>query len=132
MKVSRLRSKRGTSNEEHPLGLGSARRLSRQCRRNAAIIASIALMDGRDNLSYVAPPTSFAGVLAVAFWIARKAPQPALLHGLLVGLVAMLIYLPLELSQDVTFAHLASSVLKVIGGAAGGFLAANRATAKPA
>jgi len=96
-----------------------------------AIITPIALIDGPENLGYIAPPVAFVGVFAVGFWIARKTPQRALLQGLLVGLVAMLVYLPIELSQDVTFAHLASSALKVIGGAAGGFLAAKRAAAKP-
>jgi len=97
-----------------------------------AIIIPIAVLDGPENLGYVAPPASFVGVLAVAFWIAGKAPQRALLHGLLVGLVAMVMYLPIELSSDVTFAHVASSALKVLGGAVGGFLAAKRATPKPA
>jgi hypothetical protein len=92
-----------------------------------AIIVPIAVVDGPERLGQVAPPASFVGVLLVGWWIARKAPQRALLHGLLVGLVAMLLYLPVELSQEVTFAHYLSSVLKVLGGAAGGFIAALRA-----
>ena len=97
-----------------------------------AIITPIAIIDGQERLGYVAPPASFVGVLIVAWWIAGKAPHRAGLHGVLVGLVAMLLYLPVELSQEVTFAHYLSSVLKVLGGAAGGFIAASRATAKAA
>ena len=97
-----------------------------------AIIIPIAVLDGQENLGYVAPPAAFVGVCAVGFWIAGKAPPRALLHGLLVGVVAMVMYLPIELSGDVTFAHIASSALKVLGGAVGGFLAAKRATPKPA
>jgi len=50
----------------------------------------------------------------------------------LVGLIAMLIYLPVELSQEVTFAHYLSSVLKVLGCAPGGFIAARRVAANSA
>jgi putative membrane protein (TIGR04086 family) len=97
-----------------------------------ALITLFALLDGQERLGYVAPPASFVGVLIVGYWIARKAPQRAVLHGLLVGLVAMLIYVPIELSQEVTFAHYLSSALKVLGGAAGGLIVARRAAAKPA
>jgi len=97
-----------------------------------ALITPIALLDGPERLGYVAPPLSFVCVLIVAYWIARKAPQRAVLHGLLVGVIAMLIYLPVEFSSDVTFAHYLSSVLKVLGGVAGGFIVARQADAKPA
>lgn len=97
-----------------------------------AIITPIALLDGPERLSYVAPPASFVGVLLVSWWIASKAPQRAVLHGLLVGFAAMLLYLPVELSQEVTVAHYLSSALKVLGGAAGGFIVARRAAPKPA
>jgi putative membrane protein (TIGR04086 family) len=97
-----------------------------------AIITPIAIVDGQERLGYVAPPASFVGVLLVGWWIARKAPQRAVLHGLLVGFIAMLVYLPIELSQEVTFAHYLSSALKVLGGAVGGLIAARRAAAKTA
>ena len=96
-----------------------------------ALITPIALLDGQERLGYVAPPASFVGALVVGYWIASKAPQRAVLHGLLVGLVAMLIYLPIELAQEITFAHVLSSALKVLGGAVGGFLVARRAAAAP-
>jgi hypothetical protein len=97
-----------------------------------ALITPIALIDGPERLGYVAPPASFVGVLIVGYWIARKAPQRAVAHGLLVGFIAMLIYLPVELSFYVTLAHYLSSVLKVLGGAAGGFIVARRAAERPA
>ena len=96
-----------------------------------AIIVPIAMLDGTERLGYVAPPASFVGVLVVGYWIARKAPQRAVLHGLLVGLIAMLIYIPIELSGEVTFAHYLSSALKVLGGVAGGLLVARRAAVAP-
>ena len=96
-----------------------------------AIIVPIALLDGTDRLGYVAPPAAFVGLLVVSYWISRKAPQRAVLHGLLVGLIAMLIYIPIMLSDEVTFAHYLSSALKVLGGLAGGLLVARRAATMP-
>jgi hypothetical protein len=96
------------------------------------LVVPIALIDGQERLGYVAPPAAFVGVLAVAYWIARKAPQRAVLHGLLVGLIAMLIYIPVELADEVTFAHVLSSVLKVLGGIVGGLVVARRAAVKQA
>jgi hypothetical protein len=97
-----------------------------------AIIVPIAMIDGMERLGYVAPPAAFVGVLVVGYWIARKAPQRAVLHGLLVGLIAMLIYIPIELAGEVTFAHYLSSALKVLGGVAGGLIASRRTAARPA
>ena len=96
------------------------------------LIAPVALIDGPERLAYVAPPASFVGVLFVGYWIARKAPQRAVLHGLLVGVFAVLIYVPVLLADEITFAHILSSALKVLGGVLGGFVVARRAAIKPA
>jgi hypothetical protein len=90
------------------------------------IITPFGLLLGQEKLDFVAPPASFVGALVVAFWIARKAPQRELLHGTLVGVVAMLLYAWVVVAQGFAFAYVASSVLKVVGGAVGGFLAARR------
>ena len=91
------------------------------------LIVPVALLDGQERLGWFAPPFSFVAGLAVAYWIAAKAPQRAVVHGLLVGLIAMIIYVPIELAAQITFAHVLSSVLKVLGGAVGGFVVARRA-----
>ncbi|HUQ52245.1 MAG TPA: TIGR04086 family membrane protein [Gammaproteobacteria bacterium] len=91
-----------------------------------ALITPIALLDGQERLGYVAPPASFVGAFAVGYWIARKARQRAVLHGLLVGLLAMLIFIPIELSQEITFAHILSFAMKVLGGTVGGIVVARR------
>jgi glucose-6-phosphate-specific signal transduction histidine kinase len=98
----------------------------------ALLITPIALIDGYERLGYVAPPASFVGVLVVGYWIARKAPQRALLQGLLVGVFAVLIYVPVLLMGEITLAHLLASGLKVLGGALGGFAVARRTSLKPA
>jgi len=97
----------------------------------ALLITPIALLVGQAPLGYVAPPASFVGVLVVGYWIARKAPQRAVLHGLLVGVFAVLIYVPVLLADEITFAHVLASALKVLGGLGGGFVVARRTAVEP-
>lgn len=59
-------------------------------------------------------------------WVASKAPQHRLLHGTLVGVIAMLIYIGMTLGRPEPSAYLAAHALKFLGGAAGGFIAARR------
>jgi hypothetical protein len=94
------------------------------------LVAPFALLSGQDNLGYVAPPASFVGSLVVGLWVARKAPHRELLHGTLLGIVSMLAYAGIPIAQGFRFAYLAASVLKVVGGAAGGFIAHRRMSAK--
>jgi putative membrane protein (TIGR04086 family) len=61
-------------------------------------------------------------------WVGRKAPQRRVLHGALVGVVAMLIYVGMSLGQPEPMAYVIAHVLKVLGGIAGGFLALKRST----
>ena len=96
------------------------------------LIVPVALLDGQERLGYVAPPASFVGAFVVGYWIARKAPQRAVLHGLLLGVFAVLIYIPVLLAAEITFAHILASGLKVLGGVLGGFVVARRAGIKPA
>jgi len=96
------------------------------------LIVPIALVDGPEHLDYVAPPAAFVGVLVVGYWIARKAPRRAVQHGLLVGVFAVLIYVPVLLADEITFAHVLASALKVLGGVLGGFVVARRAAINPA
>ena len=61
--------------------------------------------------------------------VARKALQRRVLHGTLVGEVAMLIYLGMSFGRPEPLAYLVAHVLKVLGGAAGGFVTMRRGAA---
>jgi peptidoglycan/LPS O-acetylase OafA/YrhL len=86
--------------------------------------------------TYVLPATVVAAVLA-GLWVARRVERPVL-HGVLAGLAAILLYLaiavvgvlvaPERANFDTALspAYLASHVLKVLGGALGGWLVARR------
>jgi hypothetical protein len=93
------------------------------------LVIPLSLLVGRESLLYSAPPASFVAAFAFGLWIARKAPQRPLLHGTLVGVVAMLIYIGMGLGKPEPAAYIIAHVLKVLGGAAGGFVAFKRATA---
>jgi putative membrane protein (TIGR04086 family) len=87
------------------------------------IVIPLSLLVGQQSLLYSAPLTSFAAAFAFGLWIARKAQGRRLLHGTLVGVVAMLIYIGISLGRPEPIAYVIAHVLKVIGGGAGGFVA---------
>ncbi len=93
------------------------------------IVIPLSLVAGQKSLLYSAPAASFVATFAFALWVARKAPQRHVLHGVLVGVAAMLIYIGVSLGQPEPIAYVVAHVLKVLGGAAGGFIALKRATA---
>jgi putative membrane protein (TIGR04086 family) len=97
-----------------------------------AIVIPPSLALGQESLLYVAPPASFLASFAFGLWVAKKAQQQRVLHGALVGIVAMLIYVGLSFGQPEPIAYIAAHALKVLGGALGGFVASKRATARTA
>jgi hypothetical protein len=95
-----------------------------------AIAIPLSLLLGQESLLYSAPCASFAAALAFGLRVARKAAQRHVLHGALVGVAAMLIYIGMSLGQPEPIAYVVAHGLKVLGGAAGGFIALKRATVK--
>ena len=93
------------------------------------IAIPLSLLLGQESLLYSAPSASFVAAFAFGLWVARKAPQRHVLHGALVGVAAMLIYIGMSLGQPEPIAYVIAHGLKVLGGAAGGFIALKRATA---
>jgi len=95
------------------------------------LVIPLSLLAGQESLVYSAPPASFVATFAFGFWIARKAPsRNYVLHGALVGVVAMLLYIGMTLGRPEPIAYIVAHVLKVLGGIAGGFAASRAATPK--
>jgi putative membrane protein (TIGR04086 family) len=88
-----------------------------------AIGIPLALAAGQESFLYVAPIASFFASFAFGLWIARKASRRRVLHGAFVGVVAILIYVGMSLGQREPIVYIIAHVLKVLGGAAGGFVA---------
>lgn len=95
-----------------------------------AVAIPLALLIGQASLLYIAPPASLVAAFGFGLWVAKKALWRHVLHGALVGVVAMLIYVGMSLGRPEPIAYVIAHVLKVVGGAAGGFVALKRATAK--
>ena len=86
-------------------------------------IVPIGLRLGDTFLKYVAPPGSFVVCFFGALWVGRRIQSRFVLHGLLVGVIAALFYLALTRFQPEPPAYVIAHVLKLAGGAVGGYLA---------
>lgn len=76
----------------------------------------------------------FASLFLFAWWVARKAPARPVVHGLLVGVVAVLTYelMTIRVQVPVTWSYVVIHALKLVGGSAGGWVAAQRSHAQGA
>jgi len=79
-------------------------------------------------LHYTAGPGSFLFCFLAALWVGSKLESRFVLHGILVGVVAALIYIALTKAQPEPIAYIVAHVLKLAGGAAGGLVAQRRKT----
>ena len=96
------------------------------------VVIPLSLLIGQQSLLYSAPPVSFAAAFAFGLWVARKAQGGLVLHGTLVGVVAMLIYIAISFGRPEPIAYIIAHVLKVFGGSAGGFVALKHSVRKAA
>jgi membrane associated rhomboid family serine protease len=108
------------------------------------LIAPVALVVGLDTLgdpANVPPPigysivvASFLAPLVLTQWVAKPLRSQFVLHGLLVGLTAFVVYMiPMTLSgESQPPIYWAAHAMKVLGGLTGGFVAARRHVARPA
>ena len=86
-------------------------------------IVPLGLRLGENFLHYTAPPGSFVTCFLGAFWACRRIESHFILHGILVGVVAALIYVALTRAQPEPLAYIVAHALKLVGGACGALLA---------
>lgn len=91
-----------------------------------AIAIPIAMLAGEESLLYTAAPASLIGTLVCGWWVAKKTARRRVLHGVLVGAAAMLIYIVMSFGNPVPLAFVIAHLLKLVGGAAGGFASLDR------
>lgn len=98
-----------------------------------ALVIPISLLFGQHALLYAAPAASLLACFLLALWVARGVDSGFILHGILVGVVATLLYIALTLARPEPLPYLLAHALKILGGAAGGLVAQRRrAAASPA
>jgi putative membrane protein (TIGR04086 family) len=91
-----------------------------------ALVIPVALLFGKSTLTYTAPAASLLACFLLAIWVGRRLDSRFVLHGILVGVVATLIYVALTRGGPEPPAYLVAHGLKLLGGAAGGLVAARR------
>lgn len=94
-------------------------------------IVPLGLRLGDKFLHYAAPPGSFVMCFLGALWASRRIESHFILHGALVGVVAVLIYVGLTRAQPEPFAYIVAHALKLAGGAYGGFVGRGRRSPSP-
>jgi hypothetical protein len=96
-----------------------------------AVVLPVFWISGQHALLYVAPVASLVMCFLFALWVGRRLESHFVLHGLLVGVVAAVLYVALTRAQPEPLAYYVAHGLKLLGGAAGGFVASRRQTATP-
>lgn len=91
-----------------------------------AIAVPVFKMAGQHALLYVVPPACLVACFLFGWWVGRRVESRFVLHGVLVGVVATVLYIVLTLGQPEPFAYYLAHMLKIVGGAAGGAMAARR------
>jgi putative membrane protein (TIGR04086 family) len=91
-----------------------------------ALVIPVSLLFGKQTVPYTALLGSLLACFLLALWVGRRIDSRFVLHGILVGLVATLIYVGLTRGRPEPLAYLVAHGLKIIGGAAGGFVAARQ------
>jgi putative membrane protein (TIGR04086 family) len=91
-----------------------------------ALVIPPALLVGKNTLTYTAPLASLLACFTFSIWVGRRLNSRFILHGILVGVVATLIYVALTRGGPEPPAYLVAHALKLLGGATGGFVAARR------
>jgi hypothetical protein len=86
------------------------------------------LPGGETLLLWIVVPICLIVPALTGCWIARKAAVAHLLHGGLVGLVALLIYVALTWTQELPAAYTVANYLKIVGGLSGGWYASRAAS----
>ena len=80
-------------------------------------------------LAYVVPPLALIATFAVTVWLGRWFKTRFVLHGMLIGVIGTLMYIALTRGQPEPWQYWVAHALKVVGGAAGGVVLAQRRTA---
>jgi len=91
-----------------------------------AVVIPVLLLFGQRAVAYAALSGSLVMCFLFALWVGRRVDSYLVLHGILVGVVATLLYVGLTRGRPEPTAYLVAHVLKILGGAAGGFFAERR------
>jgi putative membrane protein (TIGR04086 family) len=92
----------------------------------AALVFPVRFFVGEEAFINSVSPACLAMTLVFGFWAGVRARAKAVLHGTMVGAVAALLYIVLTIGQTLPPEFMVAHFVKVVGGLAGGVLAAWR------
>jgi len=84
------------------------------------------LLLGQQIAMYVAVAAAFAMTFLFGVWVGRGIESRFVLHGVLLGILAILIYVAISLAQPEPLLYIIANGLKIVGGVAGCRLAERR------
>ena len=90
------------------------------------VAVAVLLLFGERAVLYALPPTSLVMTFLFAVRVGQRIESRFVLHGLLLGVVATLLYVGLTLARPEPFLYLVAHGLKILGGGVGGFVAERR------
>jgi putative membrane protein (TIGR04086 family) len=91
-----------------------------------AVFIPVLIRYGEDTARYTVPPLALVTTFLFSVWTGRRVESRFVLHGILVGIVATLMYVALTFAQPEPFIYIVAHGLKILGGAAGGRVAEKR------
>lgn len=86
--------------------------------------ASLTLLG--DQARYEAPVVSFVLTFVFAYWVCNKVESKFVLHGVLVAVIAILVFTSLSWGNPLPAVYVVAHALKIVAGAWGGYAALKR------
>jgi len=77
------------------------------------------LLLGQEIAMYVAVVAAFAMTFLFGIWVGKGIESRFMLHGVLLGIAAVLIYVAISFAQPEPLLYIIANCLKIVGGAAG-------------
>jgi hypothetical protein len=91
-----------------------------------AIAIPLNMRGERQVALYVIPPAALIVTYAFTVWLGKGIASKLVLHGALIGIAGTLMYVALTRAKPEPWQYVLANALKVVGGAAGGWVVARR------
>jgi len=91
-----------------------------------AVFIPVLVKFGEQPARYTVPPLALVMTFLFSVWAGKRIRSRFVLHGVLIGIAATLMYVVLTFAQPEPFIYIVAHTLKVLGGAAGGRVAEKR------